>query len=134
VTGFFDTNVFVYAFLDGPKQDLARRALADGGAISAQVLNEFTNAMRRKHQRSWRDVEDALAVILDRFPDVAPLTRATHAAALALARDHRLAFYDALIVAAAQEVGCQFLYSEDLQHGRRFDGLAVVDPFREGPT
>jgi predicted nucleic acid-binding protein len=130
VIGFFDTNVFVYAFLDGPKQETARRALADGGAISAQVLNEFTNVMRRKHGRSWRDIEDALAVILDRFPDVGPVTRATHAAALALARGHGLAFYDALIVAAAQEAGCDRLYGEALQHGRRFEGLAVVDPFR----
>jgi predicted nucleic acid-binding protein len=129
VTSFFDTNVFVYAFLRGPKQAPARRALADGGAISAQVLNEFVNAMRRKHQRSWRDIEGALAVILDRFPDVAALTSATNAAAVALARDHGLAFSDALIVAAANEAKCETLYSEDLQHGRRFGALAVVNPF-----
>ena len=102
-----------------------------GGAISAQVLNEFVNVMRRKHQRSWRDVENALAVILDRFPDVAPLTLATNADAVALARDHGLAFYDALIVAAALEAGCARLYSEDFQHGRRFGDLAIVDPFKE---
>ncbi|HLW92931.1 MAG TPA: PIN domain-containing protein [Roseiarcus sp.] len=131
MTSFFDTNIFVYAFLDVPKQDAARAALADGGAISAQVLNEFVNVMRRKHQRSWRDVENALAVILDRFPDVAPLTLATNADAVALARDHGLAFYDALIVAAALEAGCARLYSEDFQHGRRFGDLAIVDPFKE---
>ena len=131
MTSFFDTNVFVYAFLEGPKQDAARAALAAGGAISAQVLNEFVNVMRRKHQRSWRDIEKALSVILERFPDVAPLTRATNAAALTLARDHTLPFYDALIVAAAVELGCAKLYSEDFQHGRSFGGLAVVDPFRE---
>ena len=45
-----------------------------------------------------------------RFPDIVPLTSDTHAAALALARDHTLAFYDALIVAAAIEAGCDTLY------------------------
>ena len=38
-------------------------------------------------------------------------------------------FYDSLIVAAALTADCRTLYSEDLQHGRRFDSLTVVDPF-----
>jgi len=51
-------------------------------------------------------------------------------AARRLARDHGLAFYDALIVAAALEAGCGTLYSEDMQHGRAVGGLTIVDPFR----
>jgi predicted nucleic acid-binding protein len=38
-------------------------------------------------------------------------------------------FYDALIVAAAIEAGCNALYSEDMQHGRTIGGLAIVNPF-----
>ncbi|MET4188512.1 MULTISPECIES: AbrB/MazE/SpoVT family DNA-binding domain-containing protein [unclassified Bradyrhizobium] len=57
------------------------------------------------------------------------LTADTHATALALARDHTLAFYDALIVAAAIEAGCETLYSEDMQHGRSIGGLSIVNPF-----
>jgi predicted nucleic acid-binding protein len=60
------------------------------------------------------------------------LTLDLHAAARALAEDHRLSFYDALIVAAAIEAGCDILYSEDMQHGRTIGGLAVVNPFLEG--
>jgi predicted nucleic acid-binding protein len=37
-----------------------------------------------------------------------------------------------LIVASALEAGCDTLYSEDMQHGRAFGGLTIVDPFREG--
>jgi predicted nucleic acid-binding protein len=44
-------------------------------------------------------------------------------------RDHSLAFYDALIIASAIEAGCDTLFSEDLQHGRRFGGLAIHNPF-----
>jgi predicted nucleic acid-binding protein len=47
VSAFWDTNVFVYAFIAGPKQQVARRALMSGGVISVQVLNEFTNVMTR---------------------------------------------------------------------------------------
>ncbi len=53
-------------------------------------------------------------------------------AMLALARDSGLAFYDALIVASAIEARCDMLYSEDMQHGRQFGGLTVVNPFLEG--
>jgi predicted nucleic acid-binding protein len=74
------------------------------------------------------EIEAAVAVIRIRFPDVMPLTAETHAQALALARDHGLSFYDALIVASALEAGCDTLYSEDLQDGRRFPGLTIVDP------
>jgi len=57
VKRFFDTNVLVYAFVDGPRRMRAREALADGGIISAQVLNEFTNVSRRKHGRDWPEIE-----------------------------------------------------------------------------
>lgn len=129
MTPFFDTNIVVYAFLDVAKRERALDLIASGGLISAQVLNEFTNVARRKRQREWADIERAVSVIRARFPDIMPLTADTHAAALDLARDHGLAFYDALIVAAAFEGKCDILYSEDMQHGRAIGGLAIVNPF-----
>jgi predicted nucleic acid-binding protein len=131
VTPFFDTNILVYAFLDIARRDRALNLIASGGIISAQVLNEFTSVARRKRQREWAEIERAIAVIRARFPDVMPLTADTHAAALGLARDHGLAFYDALIVASAIEAGCDTLYSEDMQHGRAIGGLAIRNPFVE---
>lgn len=126
---FFDTNIFVYAFLNVEKRRSALATLARGGVISVQVLNEFTNVARRKWQKPWQDIEAAVGVIRVGFPEVVPVTVETNAAALALARDHGLSFYDALIVASAQEAGCDTLYSEDLQAGRRFLDLTVLNPF-----
>ncbi|MCX7310142.1 MAG: PIN domain-containing protein [Alphaproteobacteria bacterium] len=134
MTAFFDTNVLVYAFLDPEKRPQAIETLARGGVISAQVLNEFTNVARNKRQREWREIEAAVILIRERIPDVVPLTVDTHAAALILARDHSFAFYDALIVAAAIEAGCDTLYSEDMQHGRVIGGLTIRNPFRESPA
>jgi predicted nucleic acid-binding protein len=131
VTSFFDTNILVYAFLDLAKREQALNLIASGGMISAQVLNEFTNVARRKRQRAWSEIETAIAVIRFQFPDIVPLTADTHAAALGLARDHGFAFYDALIVAAAIEAGCDILYSEDMQHGRAIGGLTIRNPFVE---
>lgn len=42
----------------------------------------------------------------------------------------QISYWDALIVAAALLSGCDTLYTEDLQHGRVFEGqLTVVNPF-----
>jgi predicted nucleic acid-binding protein len=49
--------------------------------------------------------------------------------AIDLHRLHGVAIWDALIVRAALASGCRVLYTEDLQHGRTFDGLEIVDPF-----
>ncbi len=38
--------------------------------------------------------------------------------------------WDALIVRAAMKGGCETLYTEDLQDGRKFGDLTVVNPFR----
>jgi predicted nucleic acid-binding protein len=129
VKRFFDTNILVYAFLDIAKRDKAIAVLAEGGRISVQVLNEFTNVARQKRQRPWPEIEAAITVIHEWFPDIVPLTEQTDARALALARDHGLSFYDALIVAAAQEAGCDTLFTEDMQHGRKFGHLTIVNPF-----
>ncbi|MHB0981733.1 MAG: PIN domain-containing protein, partial [Thermoleophilia bacterium] len=51
---------------------------------------------------------------------------------LGAARLHRsdsVSFWDALIVQAALSGGADILYSEDLQHGRRFGGLRIENPF-----
>lgn len=126
---FFDSNILVYAFSTDIRRERALTTIAGGGVISAQVLNEFINVLRKKQRQDWPIVEAAVQSIRFRFPDIAPLTADTHTAALALARDHTLAFYDALIVATAIEAGCDILYSEDMQNGRSIGGLTIVNPF-----
>lgn len=131
MTAFFDTNVLVYAQESGPKADVARELLAGGGAISVQVLNELVSVLRRKFQLGWESIEAILADIDDAVDDALPLTFEIHAVAVSLARDHGLSIYDALIVAAALEAGCDTLFSEDLQHQRSFGPLRIVNPFLE---
>ena len=126
---FFDTNILVYAFLDATKRERALEVLSEGGLISIQVLNEFTNVALKKRKRSWPEIETAVGVIRARFPKVILLTVEIHAAAVILAREHGLSIYDALIVAAALEAGCDTLFSEDMQHQRVFGSLRIINPF-----
>lgn len=50
----------VYAFLDIDKRRAALDTMSQGGMISAQVLNEFTQIARSKRQRSWPEIEAAI--------------------------------------------------------------------------
>lgn len=129
MSAFLDTNILVYAQQQGVKAEISQNLIAAGGTISAQVLNELANVLHKKQGKSWHDIELVLDDIDNVLNPALPLTAEINRAALALARAHNLPFYDALIVAAAIEAGCDTLYSEDLQHGRSFDALSIVNPF-----
>jgi predicted nucleic acid-binding protein len=126
---FFDTNVLVYTVTADPRKRQADRILRAGGTVSVQVLNEFANVAHKKLHHDWTGIVFALEQFRLSFDAVWPLTLDTHAAALSIARDHRLPFYDALIVASAVEAGCDTLYSEDMQNGRRIGALTIRNPF-----
>ena len=130
---FLDSNVLIYAIsADDPRAAIATGLVAQGGKISVQVLNEFANVARRKLLRSWPDIAEALAAFRMLCADPLPLTVATHEAALTIAADGQLSFYDSLIVASALEAGCTTLLSEDMQDGRTFDGrLTIRNPFAD---
>lgn len=128
---FLDTNILVYAQQTGTKATISQNIIDRGGTISVQVLNELASVLNKKQRRSWREIELVFDDIDNALDPALPLTANTSRAALAFARDHGFAFYDALIIASAIEAGCDTLYSEDLQHGRRFDRLAIVNPFLE---
>jgi predicted nucleic acid-binding protein len=129
---FLDTNILIYAFSnDGEKTERAVAILAAGGYISVQVLNEFANVCRNKLKLDWTEIEERLAVVKTLAKEVAPLTVASHEEAVELARDHGFSFYDALIVATAQGLGCTHLLTEDMQHRRALGALTIEDPFRK---
>lgn len=127
---FFDTNILIYAFAAGDRRSgRAEVLLAEGGLIGVQVLNEFTNVVRRKLSWDWNQVDAALAIISELLGPARPLTAEIHAHAVKLARGSTLSFYDALIIAAAADAKCRVLLTEDLQHGRKFGDVTVENPF-----
>lgn len=132
---FFDTNVLVYAD-DKAAPAKQRRAIdlvaehrrARTGVVSLQVLQEYFVTVTRKllvnPQLARRKVE-----LLAEF-DVASPEVADILAAIDLHRLHGFSFWDALILRAAKQAGCNVLFSEDMQDAREVDGLQIVNPFR----
>ncbi|HEY0300048.1 MAG TPA: PIN domain-containing protein [Rhizomicrobium sp.] len=128
---FLDTNVLVYAFTaDDPRNEDATDLLMAGGIISVQVLNEFVNVSRRKHQRDWNEIAQSLETLKTLLLPPLPLTMDLHAKGMEIAKTYRFKFYDSLIVAAAISAGCDDLFTEDLHHGQKIGGLTVRNPFR----
>ncbi len=127
---FLDTNVLIYAQGDGPKGEIARRAILEGGTVSVQVLNECASTLRRKFHLEWDAIEAAIEDMCTALEAVRPIDLSTHTEALDLARTHDFNFYDALIIASALEAGCDVLLTEDMQAGRRIAGMTIVNPFK----
>lgn len=128
---FFDTNVLLYLLSsDASKADWVEAALAAGGTISVQVLNEFASVALRKFGMPLTEVREVLQSVT-RACAVRPLTVVTHQRGLQVVERYGFSLYDLLIVAAALESGCRTLYTEDLQHGQRIEKTLVVrNPFR----
>jgi predicted nucleic acid-binding protein len=133
---FVDTNVLVYLFdADEPaKQQRARDVVSElmrAGSLvlSAQVLSELYVTVTRKLACPL-EPESALRAVADLavYPVVA-IDAALVQRAAARSAAEQVAYWDALILEAAVESGADVVYSEDLQHGRAYQGVSVVDPF-----
>jgi predicted nucleic acid-binding protein len=135
---FIDSNVAVYRFseYDDHRQAIAERLMEDHDAsnqlvVSTQVLLETYNTLVKK-KRVRPKLALAAVQALSRYEVVSPSHQSAMVAA-ELAAQHSISVWDAFIVQAALEAGCEVLYSEDLQAGRRFSGsrgaLEVVNPF-----
>jgi predicted nucleic acid-binding protein len=125
-----DTNVALYAFSDDPKRDGAHNLVESGPLISVQLLNEFANVARRKFGRNWDEIEAGLSGIRTLAQSVRAVDLEVHERAMLLFNRYRLSVYDSLMLAAALLGGCEYFYSEDMQHGMVIDEkMTIINPF-----
>ena len=132
---FFDTNVLLYAATGTPaervKREKAQTLIANTNfGISTQVLQEFyVNATRKAHicmppqiALEWIEQFDGRPCIsVD--PDLVKL-------AAAISIRYQISYWDGAILAAAEALGVEVVYSEDLQHNQRYRTVRVENPFR----
>ena len=133
---FLDTNVLVYAVSSAEHEaGKSRRALelvetSDFG-LSAQVLQEFYVTVTRKIKKPL--APELAVALMDQyrvFPVVAtdyPLI----VSAVELSLRYGVSYWDGAILAAAEALEAQVLYTEDLNHGQRYGAVRAVNPFLE---
>lgn len=136
---FLDTNVFVYDVdksAPREKRAVARGLIRDAleqrrGVVSYQVIQEFLNVATRKfsHPLAIPDARNYVTVVFQPLLAVQPSLDLFHEA-LDIGARYRISWYDSLILAAASKAKCTVLYSEDLSHGTKINGVRVENPFR----
>lgn len=135
---FIDSNVFIYLFdeTDPAKRarakTLIKEALETGAAcVSFQVVQEVLNIFVKKLPITPEETRRFMGYTLVPLWRIMPSPH-LYERALDLQTRYKFSFYDSLIVAAALQGGCTRLYSEDLQHDQRVEGLIITNPFLEG--
>jgi len=137
---FVDTNVLIYArdASEPHKQPHAVEWMEHlwqtrTGRLSFQILQEYGAATRKlrpglSREQARADLRDLLAW--------RPLQvdAGVLEASWLLEDRHQLSCWDALVVAAAQISGCEYLLTEDLQHGVDYSGVRAISPFRTRPN
>jgi predicted nucleic acid-binding protein len=135
-----DTNLFVYAHdnRELSKQATARLILGAlagrEAAIGLQVVGEVQNALRKRLRTPAQVAYRVASDLLQEFASFAYDDRAV-GMALAEASAGRLNYWDALLLAAADQAGVKTMLSEDMSDGLSFGGLEVINPFSAaGPS
>jgi predicted nucleic acid-binding protein len=131
---FLDTNVLLYAASGTPaermKREKAQALIASANfGISTQVLQEFyVVATRKAHIKmpprialEWMEQLDGRpCVVID--PDLVKL-------GAEISIRYQISYWDGAILAAAEALGAEVVYSEDLQHNQQYRTLRVENPF-----
>jgi predicted nucleic acid-binding protein len=133
---FIDTNVLIYADdrKDLKKQKGAIELLQSGWCsgnmvLSTQVLQEYFSAATRKLKIEAEIAQRKIELLSNL--EIAVIDQKDMIHAIEIHRLYSLSFWDALIVKMAQKTACVVLYSEEMQHGQRFGGVRIVNPFIE---
>ncbi|MFN8490709.1 MAG: PIN domain-containing protein [Caldilineaceae bacterium] len=133
---FVDTNVLVYAHDRGSgiKHVIARQLIQQlwndlAGCLSIQVFQEFYVNITRK-AKSPLTIAETVQHITDlsewkiHVPDISDLLNA-----IEIQKRYQISFWDALIIHSALQLGCECIWSEDLNSGQVYEGIRVVNPF-----
>ncbi|MDE3077580.1 MAG: PIN domain-containing protein, partial [Chloroflexota bacterium] len=133
---FCDTNVIAYAYdKSAPaKQASARRLLgklwtSGNGRVSVQVLQELYVTLTRKAAFAMpvadaRDVVRNLATWRHFTPGAPAVVQAIDEA-----QRLNVSFWDAMLIVAANDLGCSVLWSEDFSDGQQYGSVTVRNPF-----
>jgi predicted nucleic acid-binding protein len=133
---FVDTNVFVYAVdtAEPRKQERAQHVLDETPSlvVSTQVLNEFYATITRKLASPLSTEDAAAAVEYIAQHHCVPVDADLVLRAIRDGQRWQLSHWDALMVAAARQAGCDRILTEDLSDGAAYDSLRIENPFKPG--
>ena len=99
--------------------------------LPVQVIGELFALLVRKAKCSVPEARAKASEWADSYGMIGTSPRVLRDG-LELAATHRLALWDAVIVAAAAEADCRVLLTEDMQNGFTWRGVTLRNPFAGG--
>jgi predicted nucleic acid-binding protein len=130
---FLDTNILVYVYdLRDPNKQVKAHELvrtiihSRTGVISTQVLQEFASVALTKLHHSIEAVIREL--ILFESLDVVQVNPKLIRQGVEFFERYKMHFWDAILLAAAEEAHCDQLYSEDFPDGAVYGKVQVLNP------
>lgn len=130
--GFVDTNIWLYAFIEGetPEKTIkAKQIILDCEPIvSLQVVNEICVNLIKKAGFDEERIRQLIDAFYEKY-EVIDLDQSTLLVAFQLRQKYALSFWDSLVIASALQAPVETLYSEDIQHGLIIeDSLKIINP------
>jgi predicted nucleic acid-binding protein len=119
----------------GKEREAAKRARANelvrpaNFGTSGQVLQEFYTVVTRKSSNPLTPDEafDWIELLIG-LPCIA-IDPTLVLRGIWISERYRIDYWDGAILAAAEELGAETLYTEDLSHGQRYGTVRAVNPF-----
>jgi predicted nucleic acid-binding protein len=133
---FVDTNIWLYAFIEGnaPQKPVRAKALLEASPaviVSPQVVNEVCVNLRKKAQCSEPQVQQLIEVFYAKYGMV-EMSKALLLRVSTLRERFAFSFWDSTIVASALHAEASVLYSEDMQEGLVVENrVRIINPFKK---
>ncbi len=129
-----DANILVYAFDRSEAErhaiarDIVARATNSDCVLTLQSLAETYRTVSRKRIVAPQLAEEYVQALSQRFR-IVTASMADLRSAMRVVREHKIAFWDAMLWATAAAAGCRMMISEDFQTNRQLGPIVFRSPF-----
>jgi len=133
---FMDTNVLVYSVSRRPTEVAKRKRAFEllettNFGLSGQVLQEFFVTVTRKSDP--KVTNEKASNWLRKFEHVptVPVEWNLVMKGIGYSERYKISYWDGAIIAAAEELNAEVVYTEDLNDGQQYGTVRAENPFRE---
>jgi predicted nucleic acid-binding protein len=130
---FVDTNVWLYALIEGQDKNKTKMArtliLETESVVSTQIINEVCVNLLKKTDIPESRIGGLIESFYAKYP-VVEIDKPILLASSQLRQKYSFSYWDSLVVACALSAGVGILYTEDIQGGMVVESkLKIINPF-----
>ncbi len=128
-----DSNILIYAAsaneTELKKKTRATELLGAPFGTSTQIIQEFYVTVLRKPDKPLTPLEALQWVKRFEAQPCVVVDLDLIDVAISISQRYRINYWDGAILAAAERLGAEIVYTEDLNHGQSYGPVRVINPF-----